>query len=198
MNKKKKCYPYNLQMEITSWEYNGKNKTSHGMASAYQNPRHFKDECLKIIGKIKKRIIQVVTNDEILKATLLDDLDNLKSDIKKIVKENSEPHVIAVLLKLIAHLLGWDYFEGKFFRTPIFHQTEEQRHKSLEKAASLHVPSEVLYRRRRLILKLRKEELNYQKIALILGMTDSSVKSLEEAKHIDKWYKEEIERKDNS
>lgn len=198
MNKKKKCYPYNLQMEITSWEYNGKDRCSHDMASAYQNPKYFKDECLKIIGKIKKRIIQVVTNDEILKATILADLDILKSDIKKIVKENSEPHVIAELLELIAHLLGWDYFEGKFFRTPIFHQTEEQRLKSLEKSASLDAPAEVPYRRRCLILKLRKEGLNYQKIALILGMTASSVKSLEGAKHIDKWYKEEIERKENS
>ncbi len=185
-------------MEITSWEYNGKDRCSHDMASAYQNPKYFKDECLKIIGKIKKRIIQVVTNDEILKATILADLDILKSDIKKIVKENSEPHVIAELLELIAHLLGWDYFEGKFFRTPIFHQTEEQRLKSLEKSASLDAPAEVPYRRRCLILKLRKEGLNYQKIALILGMTASSVKSLEGAKHIDKWYKEEIERKENS
>ncbi len=185
-------------MEYTFYEYNGKNESSQGVASEYQDPRYFKNECLKIIGKIKKRIIQVVTNDEILKATLLDDLDSIKHYMKKIVKEDSEPHVIAALFELIAHLLGWDYSEGKFYRTPIFHQTEEQRHKSLEKSASLDVPAEVPYRRRCLILKLRKEGLNYQKIALILGMTDSSVKSLEGAKHIDKWYKKEIERKESS
>jgi len=42
---------------------------------------------------------------------------------------------------------------------------------------------------------LKKENLSYQQIGLILGITDSCVKQLERATHLDKWHEEELERK---
>ena len=147
MEKNKKQYHYSMAMEMTGWEFCGINSSSHGMASAYANPSFFKKECLRFLKKIRKRINEIVTNDEILRDILLMDVDHLESEIKKVIKENNEIDIIGELFRMIAHLLGWAHFEGEFFRTPIFHQTEEQKTKSLQFLSRTKSPFEIAYRK---------------------------------------------------
>lgn len=193
----KKQYRYSRAMEITTWEYHGLKNISHGMTCAYSNPDFFKKECLKLGKKIRKRINQIITNDEFLRELISDDLDQLDKTIKLITKEDNEIDIIASLFKIIAHLLGWAHLEGKFFRTPIYYQTEDQKERSLRFVTKQGVPSEIAFRRRNIILQLRKENLSYQQIGLILGISDSCAKQLEKANHLDKWHDKELKRKNS-
>ena len=195
--KSKKQYHYSMPMEMTAWEFFGCDSSAHGMASAYSNPIYFKNQCLKFVTKIKKRINEVITNDEFLRDYLLKVIEILEERLKKVSKENNEIDIIASLFQIIALLLGWGHFEGKFFRTPIYYQTEEQIERTLRFIAKQGVPSEIPFRRRSIILQLRKEGLSYQQIGLILGISDSCAKQLEKANHLENWHNEELKRRSN-
>jgi len=191
----KKQYHYSMPMEMAAWEFLGIDSCAHGMASAYQNPIYFKKQCLKFIRKIEKRINQVITNDELFRESLLSKVKSLESRVKQVTKENIEIDIIAGLFQIVALLLGWGSCTGKFLRTPIYYQTEDQREKFLKIVSQQGVPCETAFRRRNIIIQLRKENLSYQQIGLILGITDSCVKQLEKADHLDKAYKEELKRR---
>lgn len=193
----KKQYHYSMLMEMVAWQFFGHDSSSHGMASAYSNPVYFKNQCLKFVKKIRKRVHEVITNDEFLKDYLLSYLDALEKSLKRVTKENSEIDIIASLFQIIALLLGWGHFEGKFFRTPIYYQTEEQKERTLRFLSRQGVPSEISFRRRNIILQLRKKGLSYQQIGLILGISDSCAKQLEKANHLDKWHDEELKRRNS-
>lgn len=194
-NKEKKQYHYSMSMEMAAWEFFGINSSAHGMASAYSNPVYFKNQCLKFTKNIEKRINEIITNDELFREYLLSKIDALEGKLKKVTKLNNEIDVIADLFQIIALLLGWGHSGGKFFRTPIYYQTENQKENFLKFVAKQGVPSEVVFWRRNIILQLRKENLTYQQIGLILSISDSCAKQLENAKHFDSWHEEEIKRK---
>jgi hypothetical protein len=196
-NKKRKQYHYSMPMEITAWEFLGYNSSAHGMAAAYSDPIYFKNQCLKFTKKIKKRINEIVTNDEFFKDSLLTKFKTLEERLKEIPKKDNEIDIIASLFQTIALLLGWGHFEGKFFRTPIYYQTDDQKERFLRLIAKQGVPSEIVFRRRNIILQLRKENLSYQQIGLILGISDSCVKQLEKADHLDDWRDEELKRRNS-
>ncbi|MDD5107916.1 MAG: hypothetical protein PHC29_00175 [Candidatus Omnitrophica bacterium] len=192
---KQERFHYSLQMEMAAWELYGMNKR-HGMASAFQNCSFFKKECKNFMNKIRKRINQIVTTDELFRENLNADLDSIERELKYCSKNNNNDiDIIGKLISLVSHLLGWDHYEGDFYRTPMFYQTEDQKEKSLRIVAKQGVPSETAFRRRNIILQLHKEGLSYQQIGLILGITDSCAKQLEKASHLDKWHEEELKRK---
>jgi hypothetical protein len=192
---KQERFHYSLQMEMAAWELYGMNK-QHGIASAFQSSSFFKKECKKFMSKIRKRINQIITTDELFRETLNADIDVIEIELKYCSENNnSDIDIIGKLIQLVSHLLGWDHYEGDFYRTPIFYQTEDQKERSLRIIDRQRVPSEIAFRRRNIILQLRKERLSYQQIGLILGITDSCAKQLERANHLDKWHEEELNRK---
>jgi len=194
-NTKLERFHYSLQMEMAVWELYGMNKR-HGMASAFQSCSFFKKECKKFMDKIRRRINQIVTTDEFFRETLNADIDSIERELKYCSENNNNDiDLIGKLIILVSHLLGWGYCEGEFYRTPIYYQTDEQKEKSLRIVAKQGVPSEIVFRKRNIILQLRKENLSYQQIGLILGITDSCVKQLEKANHLDKWHEEELKRR---
>jgi len=98
------------------------------MASAFCNYIYFKKRCRALIKKIKKRINEIITNDEPLREHLLNDLAFLDNEVKNIsLKNHTEIEIIAYMFRIIANLLGWDNLEGKFYRTPIYYQTKDNR-----------------------------------------------------------------------
>ena len=142
--------------------------------------------------------IIVVTNDEMLLEMLLNDVETLDSEIKSLSQSRySEIDIIAKLFHMIGHLLGWAYFVGEFFRTPIYFQTEKQREDSLQKARCLKTGFDIAYRKRRIVLQLRNEGVSYQEIAFVLKITEANVKSLENARHIDEFRETFLKRRES-
>jgi hypothetical protein len=192
---KQERFHYSLQMEMAAWEFYGMNKR-HGMASAFQSYSFFKKECKRFIDKVRKRINEIITTDDFFRDTLNADIDSIERELKYCSEDyNNDIDIIGKLIRLTSHLLGWGCYEGEFYRTPIYYQTEEQKEKFLKIVAKQGVPSEIVFRRRNIILQLRKENLSYQQIGLILGITDSCVKQLERATHLDEWHEEELKRR---
>ncbi len=198
---KSKRFHYCMPMEIAEQEYFGVNKRPAGMASAYSNCSYFKKRSRILLNKIIKRIENIITGDETLRLMLVSDIRILDIEFKELSHENySEIDIIASFFSLIAHLLGWAHFEGKFYRTPIYHQTDEQQMEDLRKMSTLKLPYGLYecYKRRRIIKQLLSEGNSYTTVAQIMRLTVSNIKQLEKAKHIDDMYEKIlIERNKN-
>ena len=100
------------------------------------------------------------------------------------------------LFRIIAHLLGWDCLDGKFYRTPIFYQSKEQEidlynNRMNKKPVGL---SEA-YHRHTIIKQLLDKGLSYEEIALIFNITIRSVKSYKEASYLEEHYEKIYKRK---
>lgn len=193
----KERFHYCLPMEFAEWEFFGQKKRPSGMASAFSDPAYLKERCKAFLKKIRKRIDDIVTNDETLRLLLINDIDQLDKEFGQISsKNNNDIEIFADFFKFIAHLLGWAHIDGNFYRTPIYYQTEKQREEDLNKSAQLNLHHGVYeaYKRRQIVKQLRSEGNSYSTVALIMGLTVSSVKSLENAQHIDKLYQEMLSR----
>jgi len=187
-----------MPMEMVEWELFGVNKKPTGMASAFSNHSYFKKRCKAFLNKIKKRINEVVTNNETLKLILDNDIEALEIEIGRINKKtNNDIEIIAHFYMLVAHLLGWTHSDGEIYHTPIFYQTKSQQEEDLRKSSRLHLPSGLYetYKKRQIIKQLLSEGNKYSTIAVIMGMTETNIKHIENAQHIDEMYKEIIERK---
>ncbi len=195
----KERFHYCLPMEVIEWEFFGQKKCSSGMASAFSNPVYLKKRCKAFLKKIRKRVDDIVTNDETLRLLLINDIHQLDKEFGRIShKNNNDLEIFADFFMFIAHLLGWAYVDGNFYRTPIYYQTEKQREEDLNKSTQLNLPYGLYeaYKRRQIIKQLRSEDHPYSAIALIMNLTVSNVKSLENAQHIDEMYQEIVSRRE--
>jgi len=184
-------------MEAVELEFFGVKKSSSGMASAFSNPSYLKKRCKAFLKKIRKRIDDVVINDETLRLLLINDIDRLNKEFGQISEiNNNDMEIFARFFLLIAHLLGWAHSDGNFYRTPIYHQTQKQREDDLYKAddPNLRIGFYEVYKRRQLVKQLLAEGNTYSSVALIMGLTASNVKVLENAQHIDEFYNEMLSR----
>ncbi len=143
---------------------------------------------------------EVITNNETLKLILDNDIEALEKEIGKINKKtNNDIEIIAHFYMLIAHLLGWIHSDGEIYHTPIFYQTKSQQEEGLRKSSRLNLPSGLYeaYKKRQIIKQLISEGNKYSTVALIMGMTETNIKHMENAQHINELYEEIIERKNN-
>jgi hypothetical protein len=192
-----KIFHYSLPMEITEWEFYGMKKGSYGMASAFSDHRYFKKRSRLLLKKLQLRINEIVTNDEIFKLMLLNDLEALDKEFKYISpSRHNEIDIMGYFFRLLAHLLGWAHLDGNFYRTPIYFQTKQQQDTDLRKSSKLKIQTGLYecYKKRKLIMKLLAEGDSYATIASIMGMSAANVKGLEKNEHIDNWYKSEFEK----
>ncbi len=192
-------FHYCLLMEVVEGEIFGVKKRPSGMASAFSNPAYLKKRCKAFLKKIRKRIDEIVTNDENLKMMLINDINRLDKQFGQLSDKNkNDIDIFAEFFLFIAHLLGWAHVDGNFYRTPLYHQTETQREKDLNKSAELNLPYGLYeaYMRRQIVKQLRSEGNSYSSIALILGLTTSNIKMLETAQHIDELYNKMMSRKE--
>ena len=183
-------------MEATDWEFFGEQNRPKGYASAFNNCSNFKKRCMAFIKKIRKRINDIVTNDFPLNELLLGDLKVLEEEVKSISNKNfNEIDIIADLFRIIAHLLGWDCLDGKFYRTPIFYQSKEQEinlynHRINNKPEGLAEA----YHRHTLIKQLLNIGIPYEEIALTFNISIRSVKSYEKAFYLVEFYEKSYKR----
>jgi len=191
MQKQDNRFHYCPPMEIVEWEFSGHDSRPHGMASAFSNPTYFRRRCRAILKKARRRVNDVVTNDENLRLMLMQDIEALDGECGRISRSNqNDMEIIAGLLTLIAHLLGWAHMDGKFYRTPIYHQSEGQRREDLAKWANLPLAAGLyeVHKRRQIVKQLLSSGDSHSTVALIMGLTASGVKALENAVHIDEMY----------
>ncbi len=199
LKRKKERFHYCMPMEISEWEFYGQERNCHGIAEAFSDYKYFKKRARALLKKIDKRINDVVTHDEIFKLKLINDLKNLDREFKDVsLKNDNGIDIIGYFFRLVAHLLGWAHFEGKFYRTPIYHQTKEQQDEDLRKSSRLKIQTGIYecFKRRHIIINLLSEENSYPVVALIMGMTVANVKSLEKNEFIDDLYKSSYEKED--
>jgi len=184
-------------MESTDWEFFGEQNRPSGYSSAFNDYKYFKKRCRAFIIKIRKRINDVVTNDIPLNELLLGELKVLEEEVKNISEKNfNEIDIIAELFRIIAHLLGWDCLDGKFYRTPIFHQSKEQEIDLYNyRINKLPVGLVVAYHRHTIIKQLLDSGISYEEIALIFNITVRSVKTYEKASHLVGHYEKIHKRK---
>lgn len=183
-------------MEETDWEFFGEQNRSSGYSSAFNDYKYFKKRCRAFIIKIRKRINDIVTNDIPLNELLLGELKVLEEEVKNISEKNfNEIDIIAYLFRIIAHLLGWDCLDGKFYRTPIFHQSKEQEI-DLYNYIINKKPVGLLegYHRHKIIKQLLGSDISYEEIALIFNISIRSVKSYEKASHLVEFYEKSYKR----
>lgn len=195
----KERFHYCMPMEISEWEFYGIKSRAPGMATAYSDSSYFKKRSRALIKKIKKRINDIVTNDEIFRLMLFRDLKILDREFREVTpSSHNEIDIIGYFFYLVAHLLGWAHFEGKFFRIPIYYQTREQQEEDLRKSSNLKIQTGLyeVYKKRQLIKKLLSEGDSYPTVASIMGMTVINVKHLERNDHIDYLYHREFEGKE--
>ena len=193
----KKRFHDSFPMEVTDWEFFGEQNRPSGYSSAFNDYKYFKKRCRAFIIKIRKRVNDVVTNDIPLNELLLGDLKVLEEKVKNISEKNfNEIDIIADLFRIIAHLLGWDCLDGKFYRTPIFHQSKEQEI-DLYNYIINKKPVGLLegYHRHKIIKQLLADGMSYEGIALIFNISIRGVKSYEKASHLEEHYKKIYKRK---
>jgi len=184
-------------MEATDWEFFGTKNRPTGYSSAFNNCNNFKKRCIAFINKIRRRINSIATNDIPLNELLLGDLKVLEDKVKNISNKNfNEIDIIADLFRIIAHLLGWDCLDGKFYRTPIFYQSKEQEidlynYRINKKPLGLVEA----YHRHTIIKQLLTSGVSYEEIALIFNISIRSVKSYEKASHLEEHYEKIYKRK---
>ncbi len=196
----KERFHYCLPMEVVEWEFFGQKKRSAGMASAFSDPAYLRKRCKAFLKKVRKRVNDVVTTDETLRLLLIDDIHQLDKEFRRISQtNNNDLEIFADFFMFIAHLLGWAHVDGNFYRRPIYYQTEKQREKDLNKSSQLNLPDGLheAYKRRQIIKQLRSEDQSYSDIALIMNLTVSNVKLLENAQYIDIHYQDILSRRGN-
>jgi len=194
----KERFHYCLFMEVVEHEFFGVKKGPSGMASAFSNPSYLKKRCKTFLKKIRKRVDDIVTSDETLRLLLINDIHQLDKEFGRISrKNNNDIEIFAKFFMFIAHLLGWAHLDGNLYRNLIYYQTEKQREEDLNKSAKLNLPYGLyeVYKRRQLVKQLLSEGNSYSAVALIMGLTASNVKYIENAKHIDELYQEILSRR---
>jgi hypothetical protein len=185
-------FHYSILMEAVTHEFFGVHKKPSGMAISFGSAKHVKVAYLSMVRKIENRVRNVITTDEPLQRLLLEDLEMLRTNITKISEQNNNDlEIIANLFFFISHFLGWAYIDGKFHRTPIFYQSEEEQEEALRKSPPARgLPKGLVeaYYRRRIIDQLTAKGLSHSKIALAMRLSETAIKHLAKATYIDELY----------
>lgn len=129
---------------------------------------------LRIVKKIRKRLNEILIMDERLRQQTNVILKSLEDNAKELsVKENNDWSIIADLLDLVAHLLGYDWWDGQIHRQVFYYQTEcqaqmDKRKPDPNKYCNILESDEKL--RYMLVQSLRKRQLPKHQIARLLGI----------------------------
>ena len=151
-------------------------KHYEGMAAAFSDPTFCKECMLKAIKRIRNRLDDILTMDERLRQTTGMILDSWESNVKEMSEEvNNDWGIIANLLDLIVHLLGYDWLDGRVHRHIVFYQdkAQEQLDWKIRKGKREYYDGLRLEKKRRYILVnlLKKNQIPKYQIARLLGIS---------------------------
>jgi len=168
-------FKHNLILEYVMQDLFGR-KHYGGMAGAFADPAYCKECMQRAVKRIRKRLDEILTMDERLRQITGIILGRLENHAKEISKEvNNDWDIIAHLLDLIAHLLGYDWLDGRVHRHVLFYQdkTQEQVDWKMRKGTREYYDLLRLEEKRRYMLVnfLKKNKIPKYQIAKLLGIT---------------------------
>jgi len=149
-------------------------------AGAFSDVKYCKDMLRRAIRRIRKRLNEVITNDERLLMTTSMVLDRLDEIIKGTSEQvNNDWYIIANLLNLVSRLLGYDWEDGKVYRHIIYYQDKKQEIADYKKAFGNRAYYEEFWGDLRIrfetIYFLKKRELPKNQIARVLNISENLV-----------------------
>jgi len=147
-----------------------------GMAGAFVDPIFCKECMLRAVKRIKNRLDDILTMDERLRQMTGIILDRLEGNVKEMSEEvNNDWAIITHLLDLIAHLLGYDWLDGRVHRHVFFYQDkkQEQLDWKIRKGTREYYDLLRLEEKRRYMLVnlLKKNQIPQYQIAKLLGIS---------------------------
>lgn len=146
----------------------------YGSAGGFSDPTFCKECMIRAVKRIRNRLDQILTVDERLRHSTGIILDRLESNVKETSeKVNNDWEIIADLLDLIAHLLGYDWLDGEIHRHVIFFQDRTQEQFDCIKQKSEYYDELCLEEKRRymLVTFLEKNQIPKYQIARLLGIS---------------------------
>lgn len=147
-------------------------------------PKYAKRVMLKALNKFEKRLDELCTMDERLRDRLSDDFETLRKQLKSLDTSCNEMDIIGTFFQIVSRLLGYDWQEGKIYRTPVYFQTKQQHLANYEnryptdwhqREANV---SAVGLQRCKIARQLQEQGLHINQIARVLNATDYSVRQM--------------------
>lgn len=180
-----KCHPdryhYSMELEMALLDLFGEKSKWAGLAGGFSNVALVREGLKSAIDRIRNRIEQIVTTDDRLLLTTSSCLDSLEREIKGLKEDsNNELEIIAHMLNLVAHLLGYDWLMGEPNRHIIYYQTTEQEELDDRKRHSGEGPVGKLEFEKRLeiITNLYDQKMRVSQIARIMRLSEPMVKNI--------------------
>lgn len=129
------------------------------------------------LDKMRKRVDEIITMDERLREMIFRDLDRLEGDITSIDK-TSKAFLIANFLSIIGRLLGYDWMDGKTYRTPVYFRTKSEEFADYKNAnissykEMREEENDLALERHRIVKDLKSKGLAENQIARVLNITE--------------------------
>lgn len=136
----------------------------------------------KSLNELLHRIDEIITMDSRLRDMLYTNFDTLKEQVKYIDKTACRIHIIGKLFEIIGRLLGYDWLDGKKYRTPIYYRTKWQEFSDYRKMTGKdwdqiqQEENDLIVKRGEICLALRKQGLHINQIARFFNITESEVR----------------------
>lgn len=156
---------------------------AYHIADSSLNMSSIKKLLQEALNKIRERIDEIITMDERLIEMLFLDLDRLKWDIKSIDK-TPKASLIANFLSIIGRLLGYDWMDGRTYRTPVYFRTKSEEFADYRnrKGSSYRKFREeennLVLERHKITKELKAKGLTTNQIARVLNITEYAVNQL--------------------
>ena len=182
-------YTFMSSMEFEEGMQQILGREAYHTADLAGSPSAAKKLLLKATKKLSARVDEIVNMDSRLRERLLSDLDCLRENINGMHKTPCRIHIIGLLFGIISRLLGYDWMDGKVYRTPIYFRTKSQEFQDYIKHMSdwrewEKEESELVLQRRRICLQLSEQGMSQNQIARVLNISEYEVSQLIKDHHL--------------
>ncbi|HLA36944.1 MAG TPA: hypothetical protein VJZ02_00580 [Candidatus Brocadiales bacterium] len=156
---------------------------AYHLTDSYLDSPFIKKLLCKAVDKIRKRVDEIITMDENLREMLFRELNCLERNVKSINKISKAP-LIANFLEIIGRLLGYDWMDGRTYRTPVYFRTkdEELADYKMQKGQSYKEgcdeENNLILERYKIAKDLKAKGLTRNQIARILKITVYAVNQM--------------------
>lgn len=120
---------YNLELEYALAHMFG--SKYYNWAAMFENVSYTKRVIKDWIKRTQQRMGQLTEYDDRLYKIVSINLDSLNRRLSEYPKELNEWKIIAALIEIINHLLGYDFRDGKIHRHILFYQDKGQQMKDM-------------------------------------------------------------------
>ena len=172
-------YHYSAKLEWALLELLGEKSKWSGMAVTFQDVSKVREALLQATKKIRSHLEQIITADDRLLLTTSITLNSIEEEIRNLTEEsNNELEIIADLLHLIAHLLGYDWNMGETNRQVVHFQTAEQERIDDMKRHPNQIQGLEHEKRLEIAMNLYDQKLRVAQIARIMKLSEHVVKDM--------------------